>query len=100
MREIRQSSYVSIYSMLNILYTFGSIEEFYNGYYSIMKRTGFVILFAVIALLSGCSKYDDTDIRNQISDINGRLEKLERSYARPSPQSRFSRSPRCRSAAR
>ena len=42
-----------------------------------MKRTGFVILFAVIALLSGCSKYDDTDIRNQISDINGRLEKLE-----------------------
>ena len=47
-----------------------------------MKRIVFVLLFAIIALLSGCSKYDDTGIRNQISDINGRLEKLEQLCSR------------------
>lgn len=37
-----------------------------------------LIGLAVSALmLSGCSGYDDTDVRNQIDDLNGRVTKLE-----------------------
>lgn len=41
-----------------------------------MRRIIFVLMLTT-ALLSGCYKYDDTHLRDQISDINGRLEKLE-----------------------
>lgn len=40
-----------------------------------MKRSIIVLLSALMAFLSGC--YDDSGILEQISDINGRLEKLE-----------------------
>ncbi len=42
-----------------------------------MKNKLFVIALATAAILSGCEKYDDTDVRSDISDLRNRVTALE-----------------------
>ena len=45
--------------------------------FSTMKRT-FLMVFAVFLSIVGCSKYDDTDIRNDVDGLKDRVAALER----------------------